>query len=156
LMKTEHSDLLVIVSAMGKTTNALEAVVNNYFGKSASLHASVQEVRKYHNEILLDLFEESHPVFPEIGKLYGDIDVFLKTNKSTNLNFVYDQIVGFGELLSSTIVANYLNLQGLKTNWLDVRNLIKTDNNYRDANVDWDQTQKLISKNVSKKSVNVT
>ncbi len=156
LLKTGYEDVLLVVSAMGKTTNALEAVVNNYFRKSASLHASVQEVRKYHNEILLDLFDERHSVFQEIGKHYGDIDTFLKNNKSPNFNFVYDQIVGFGELMSTTIIAHFLELQGIKTNWIDVRNVIKTDNNYRDANVDWDQTQKLISKNVKKKSVNVT
>ncbi len=156
LQQTGHEDLLLVVSAMGKTTNALEAVVNNYFRKSASLQASLQEVRKYHNEILLDLFDETHAVFQDIGKLYTDMDFFVKTNKSPNYNFVYDQIVSYGELISTTIIAHFLSLHGIKSQWLDVRTVIKTDNNYRDANVDWDQTQKLISKSVKKKTVNVT
>src|SRR5690606_11592675 len=132
-----------------------EAVVNNYFKKSASFQASVQEVRKYHNEILLDLFDESHAVFTDVGKLFADMDHFLKTNKSPNYNFVYDQVVSYGELLSTTIISHFLNQQGLKAQWLDVRNFIKTDNTYRDANVDWDQTQKLISRGAKKKTIRV-
>lgn len=150
-----HDDVLLVVSAMGKTTNALEAVVNNYFGKSASLQASVQEVRKYHNEILLDLFDDTHPVYEDVGRLFGELDYFLKYNRSPNYNFVYDQVVSYGELVSTTIISHFLLGGGLPARWLDVRNLIKTDNQYRDANVDWDQTQKQIKANVRKKSIHI-
>lgn len=157
LQKTGYDDVLLVVSAMGKTTNALEVVIKDYFGKSAALKSSVQEVRKYHNEILLDLFDDDkHPVFANVNKLFADLDFFLSQNKSPNYNFVYDQIVSFGELISTTILAHYMNYQGMKTNWIDVRNFIKTDNNYRDANVDWESTQKNISKNVKKKALNIT
>jgi aspartate kinase len=156
LKYTGHDDVLLVVSAMGKTTNALEAVIGNYFKKSASLQASIQEVRKYHNQILLDLFDDAHPVFSEVAKWFADLEYFLQHNKSPNYNFVYDQVVGFGELISTTIVGHYLNLQGVKTNWIDVRNLIKTDANYRDAGVDWDHTKQLISKNIRKKNLNIT
>lgn len=81
---------------------------------------------------------------------------FLKSNKSPNYNFVYDQIVSFGEIISTTIISHYFNYRGLKNQWLDVRNFIKTDTTYRDAIVDWEQTQKLISKNVKKKVLNIT
>lgn len=156
LEKTGFGDLLLIVSAMGKTTNALEVVINNYFNKSASLQASVQDVRKYHNAILLDLFDEGHAVYADVEKLFGELDALLKNNKSPNHSFVYDQVVGFGELVSTTIVNHYLNLRGVNSQWLDVRNFIRTDNQYRDANVDWDATQKLISKGVKKKTIHVT
>ncbi|HEX9980005.1 MAG TPA: aspartate kinase [Flavobacterium sp.] len=157
LQKTGYDDVLLVVSAMGKTTNALEAVTNNYFNKSASLQASVQEVRKYHNQILLDLFDDdSHAVFAEVGKWFTDIEYFLKNNKSPNYNFVYDQLVSYGELISTTIVGQFMSFMGLKTQWLDVRNFIKTDANYRDAGVNWELTQKNISKNVKKKSLNIT
>jgi aspartate kinase len=157
LQQTGYEDVLLVVSAMGKTTNSLEAVINNYFKKSASLQASVQEVKKYHNQILLDLFEDDkHVVFSEIGKLFADMEYFLQHSKSPNYNFVYDQIVSYGELLSTTIISYYMNSTGIKTQWLDVRNFIKTDSNYRDAGVDWDLTQKLISKNVKKKVLNIT
>ncbi len=157
LQQTGYEDVLLVVSAMGKTTNALEAVVNNYFNKSASLQASVQEVKKYHNQILLDLFEdEKHTVYVEVAKLFADLEYFLKSNKSPNYNFVYDQIVSFGELVSTTIIAQFMNSMHIKTLWLDVRNFIKTDANYRDAGVDWELTQKNIAKNVRKKVLNIT
>lgn len=157
LQKTGYEDVLLVVSAMGKTTNALEAVINNYFKKSASLQASVQEVKKYHNQILLELFDDDkHPVFAEVGKWFADLEYFLKNNRSPNYNFVYDQIVSYGELVSTTILSNFMTFMGIKTQWIDVRNFIKTDANYRDANVDWETTQRNISKNVKKKSLNIT
>lgn len=157
LQKVGHEEVLIIISAMGKTTNALEIVIKNYFEKSTEFHASLQDVRKYHNQILLDLFEdEEHDVFFAVNNHFADLEYFLRSNKSPNYNFVYDQVISFGELVSTTIVSYYFNEKGLKNNWLDVREFIKTDANYRDANVDWEQTQKLISKGVKKKSINIT
>lgn len=157
LKKVGHEDVLIVISAMGKTTNALETVIKNYFEKSNEFHASLQEVRKYHNQILLDLFDdEEHDVFFAVNSHFADLEYFLRSNKSPNYNFVYDQVISFGEIVSTTIVSHYFNHQGLKNNWIDVRNFIKTDANYRDANVDWEQTQKLISKGVKKKALNIT
>lgn len=157
LEQVGHDDVLLVISAMGKTTNALEVVIKNYVDKSAELQASVQEVKKYHNQILMDLFEdEKNEVFAAVNKIFADLESFLKNNKSPNYNFVYDQIVSLGEILSTTIVSHYFNFRGLKNQWLDVREFIKTDNNYRDASVDWDQTQKNIAKGVKKKNLNIT
>ena len=157
LQKVGHDDVLLVISAMGKTTNALEVVIKNYFEKSTEFHASLQEVRKYHNQILLDLFEdEEHDVFFAVNSHFADLEYFLRSNKSPNYSFVYDQVISFGEIVSTTIVSHYFNEKGLKNNWIDVRNFIKTDNTYRDANVDWEQTQKLISKGIKKKSLNIT
>jgi len=157
LQTVGFEDVLLVISAMGKTTNALEVVIKNYFEKSPELQSSIQEVKKYHNQILLDLFEDDkNAVFTDVNSLFAELDHFINQNKSPNFNFVYDQIVSFGELISTTIVSHYMNFMGIKTQWIDVRNLIKTDTIYRDANVDWDTTQKLISKNVKKKVLNVT
>ncbi len=157
LQKVGHEEVLIVISAMGKTTNALEIVIKNYFEKSNEFHASLQEVRKYHNQILLDLFDdEEHDVFFAVNSHFADLEYFLRSNKSPNYNFVYDQVISYGELVSTTIVSYYFNHKGLKNNWIDVRNLIKTDAAYRDANVDWEQTQKLISKEVKKKALNIT
>lgn len=157
LHKVGHEDVLLVISAMGKTTNALELVIKNYFEKSNEFHASLQEVRKYHNQILLDLFDdEEHDVFYAVNNHFADLEYFLRSNKSPNYNFVYDQVISFGEIVSTTIVSHYFNEKGLKNNWIDVRNFIKTDNTYRDANVDWEQTQKLISKGIKKKTLNIT
>lgn len=157
LQKVGHDDVLLVISAMGKTTNALEVVIKHYFEKSAELKASIQEVRKYHNQILLELFEDDkHPVYRAVNVHFEELDYFLSHNKSPNYNFVYDQVVSYGEIISTTIVSQYFNHRNLKNNWLDVRQFIKTDATYRDAIVDWEQTQKLISKNVKKKSMNIT
>ena len=157
LEKVGHEDVLLVISAMGKTTNAFELVIKNYFDKSNELQSSIQDVKKYHNQILLELFEEeNNPAFKAVNDHFSDLDYFLSHNKSPNYNFVYDQVVSFGEIISTTIVSHYFNFKGLTTNWLDVRNFIKTDATYRDANVDWEQTQKLISKNVKRKTLNIT
>lgn len=154
-------NVLVVISAMGKTTNALEVVIKNYFDKSKELTSSVQDVKKYHIEILLDLYgDEKKPNFisayKAVSQHFEDLDYFLKNNKSPNYNFVYDQIVSFGELISTTIVSHYFNHENLINQWLDVRNYIKTDNTYRDANVDWENTQKNISKLNKKKALYIT
>jgi aspartate kinase len=157
LEKVGHEDTLLVISAMGKTTNALEVVIKNYFEKSNELHSSLQEVKKYHYQILMDLFEdEEHDVYFAVNSLFADLEYFIRSNKSPNYNFVYDQVVSFGELISTTIVSHYFAHAGLKNNWIDVRNFIKTDNTYRDANVDWEKTQQLISKGVKKKALNIT
>ncbi|KGO89691.1 aspartate kinase [Flavobacterium suncheonense] len=157
LQQVGHEDVLLVVSAMGKTTNALELVIKNYFEKSAELKASIQEVKKYHNQILLDLFDdEKHPVFAAVNNHFTDLENFLSGNKSPNYNFVYDQVVSMGEIISTTILSHYFNHVGLKNTWVDVRNLIKTDNTYRDAVVDWDATQKTIAKTIKKKVLNIT
>ncbi len=157
LQNVGYEDILLVVSAMGKTTNALELVIKNYFDKSVMLRSSVQEIKKYHNQILLDLFEdESHPVFTSVNNQFSDLDYFLAHNKSPNYNYVYDQIVSFGELISTNILSHYMNFMNIKTQWIDVRNLIKTNANYRDAEVDWQQTQKNIVKNITPKIVTVT
>ena len=157
LQKVGFEDVLLVVSAMGKTTNALEVVIKNYFEKSSELKSFVQEVKKYHNQILLDLFEdEKNDVFSAVNKQFYDLEYFLANNKSPNYNFVYDQIVSYGELISTTILSHYMSFMGIKTQWLDVRNFIKTNSNYRDAEVDWELTQKNIRKNVKGKILNIT
>ena len=157
LQKVGYQDVLIVVSAMGKTTNALEVVIGDYFDKSNTLQASVQEVKKYHNEIILDLFDnENHPVFQSVSKIFNELDYFLNNNKSPNYSFVYDQMVSFGEILSSTILSYYFASQNMPNNWVDVRNFIKTDSNYRDAGVNWEITQANITKGIKKNILNIT
>jgi aspartate kinase len=157
LEKVGHEDTLLVISAMGKTTNALEMVIKNYFEKSNEFHSSLQDVRKYHNQILLDLFDdENHDVFYAVNSHFADLEYFIRSNKSPNYNFVYDQVVSYGEIVSTTIVSHYFNYAGLKNNWIDVRNFIKTDAIYRDAEVNWEKTQQFISKGIKKKALNIT
>lgn len=157
LEQVGHEDVLLVISAMGKTTNAFEVVIKNYFDKSGELQSSIQDIKKYHNQILLELFEdESHAAFAAVSKIFTDLEAFFKNNKSPNYNFVYDQVVSLGEVLSTTIVSHYFNHVGLTNTWLDVRELIKTDNTYRDAVVNWDATQETITNNVKEKHLYIT
>ena len=157
LNHTGVANTLIVVSAMGKTTNALEKVIGSYFNKSKDFNSDIQEVKKYHNEILLELFEnERHDIFSTVNKLFDDLVDFYSKNKSPDYNFVYDQTIGYGELISTTIISAYLKFVGIDNRWLDVRDYIKTDNFYRSAKVDWDLTFDLISKGVSKTTLNIT
>lgn len=157
LKATGHENTLVVVSAMGKTTNAMEIVIKNYFENKGELQSSIHDVIKFHNEILLDLFaNERHQVFSDVKAFFDELTMFFKSNKSPDYNYVYDQTIGFGELISTTIISHYLNEVGFKNNWLDVREYIKTDNYYRRANVDWEKTQKNISSNLNKSVLNIT
>lgn len=156
LQETGHENTLLVVSAMGKTTNAMEAVVDAYFKNKANLASALQETITYHNTILLDLFEnKNHPVFNLVKSLFDEIQGFLAWNKSPKYNFVYDQVVGYGELVSTMIVSAYLNEIGITNNWLDVRDFIKTDNSYRDVSVNWEKTQER-AKAIDRSKLNIT
>lgn len=157
LQKVGYDQTLIVVSAMGKTTNALEDVLDNYFNNKSKLQSSLQDIKKYHNAILLELFEEEeHVVFQKVSNLFIELDNFLAVNKSPDYNFVYDQVIGYGELVSTTIISEFLKDQGIENNWLDVREYIKTDNYYRRAKVDWINTQKNIQKGIGLKALNIT
>ncbi len=157
LKEVGHENTLLVVSAMGKTTNAMEKIVNSYFDDKNGLSSAVQEVIEYHNTILSELFKNGkHSVFEKVKMLFDEVQGFLVWNKSPNYNFVYDQVVGYGELVSTTILSAYLNEVGINNSWLDVRNFIKTDNSYRDAMVNWEKTQQSISNGVDKNQLYIT
>ena len=152
-----HENTLIVISAMGKTTNALEGLIDNYFNKKEDVQLAIHDLYRYHEEILNELFENNnHPIYTKVKSLFEELKGFLSWNKSPNYSFVYDQVVCFGEQISTNIVSAYLQNQGLDNSWLDVREYIKTDSNYRDANVDWEATMKAISEKVNKKAFNIT
>ena len=157
LEEVGHDNTLLVVSAMGKTTNAMEDVVNAYFKDKSLLPAAVHEVIQYHDNILHDLFpNDKHPVFAKVKTLFDEVQGFLVWNKSPKHGFVYDQVVGYGELVSTTILSAYLNEIGIANQWLDVRSLIKTNDDYRDAKVNWDKTQINVNEKVDKHKLNIT
>lgn len=158
LKNTEDKNLIIVVSAMGKTTNLLEKVISEYLKDDIfKCNEYVTEFTDYHLGIINSLFEHSnHIVYQKTSRLFDKLISFLKSNKSENHSFVYDQVVGYGELVSSTIVSEYLKEFGLKNEFLDVRNFIITDANYRDASVDWHLTQLKISEKVNKTGLSVT
>ena len=135
---------LIVVSAMGKTTNALERVVEFYFNKS-DYQQEIAKIKEEHIQIARGLFDENHHVFSEIKLFFDDIESFLRRNKSPNYNFVYDQVVTCGEMISSKILSVYLSDNEMGNQWLDTRDFIKTDINYREGLVNWEETEKNIS-----------
>ena len=135
---------LIVVSAMGKTTNALERVVEFYFNKS-DYQQEIAKIKEEHIQIAKGLFDENHHVFGEIKLFFDDIESFLRRNKSPNYNFVYDQVVTCGEMISSKILSVYLSDNEMDNQWLDARDFIKTDTNYREGVVNWEDTEKNIS-----------
>lgn len=137
---------MIVISAMGKMTNAFEKIINSYHHKTDDLLQHIEFVKDYHSTIMNALFNnKAHAVFREVETLFEALNKFLKTNKSTDYNFIYDQIVGFGELLSTKIVSAYLNEIEIENQWIDVREYIKTDDSYRDAYVNWEVTSQNIS-----------
>ena len=148
---------LLVVSAMGKTTNNLEQVVDNYFNNKNNLDFSLKVVYDYHHQILENLFENTnHNIFREIKLIFRNIKEFLDKNKSPNFSFVYDQVVSNGELISSKIICEFLNNNGVSINWIDAREIIKTDSKFRGANVNWKETKSKISKNIDINQLNIT
>ncbi|WP_417885310.1 aspartate kinase [Zunongwangia sp.] len=156
LHKHNAKDLLIVISAMGKTTNALEKLIQKYLSGSFPSEEIV-DLKQFHNLIIQELFNsEKAAVYPKINQLFEELNAFLIGNKSNGYDFVYDQIIGFGELLSTTIVSEFLAEQGIKNTWLDARSYIKTDTVYRDANVDWEKTQKNILEGIQPNTINIT
>ncbi len=157
LEKVGKDQTLIVVSAMGKTTNSLELVVKNYFENKEELSYSLNQIYDFHNNILSELFLESNnSIFSEVKDILENLKVFLRRNKSPNYSFVYDQVVSFGEILSTKIINSYLNYININSNWIDARSLIKTDSKYRDANLDWEVTQQSISNNINTSILNIT
>jgi len=139
------NNTLIVISAMGKMTNAFEEIIHAYLYNIKDLPQKIEFTRNYHLTIINELFlEDKASILFESEKLLGQLSGFFITNKSKDYNFIYDQIVGFGELLSTKIVSLYLNQQGIENKWLDIRNVINTDANYRDAYVNWAETSKNI------------
>src|SRR5690554_2574850 len=148
---------LIVASAIGKTTNALEAVINAYFKKREELKNAIQIVKNTHLEIANDLFEnKNHLVFEKINVLFGEMEFFLSVNKSPNYNFVYDQVVCYGEIVSTTILNYFFNEQNIESIWIDARNMIKTDTTYRDGSVDWEKTENNIKNQIQSERLYIT
>ena len=155
LNETGSENKLIVVSAMGKTTNALEIIVKDYLNTS-KIPEGLNDVKDYHYAIIEELFPDSRsPIFGKTDGLFTELENFLEHNKSNQYDFVYDQIVSYGELLSTTIVSEYLNSQSLDSTWLDARDFIKTDSTYRDAQVNWGKTQEIIQENIDQKKLNI-
>ncbi len=157
LFSKKNRPLVVIVSAMGKITNAFEEAVNTYFKNRKQLPKNLNKIKQYHSRIINQLFETpQRELISNIEDRYDEIERFFQNKCYHDHAYVYDQIVVYGELISSQIISYYLNYIGLETKLIDSRNCIKTDSYYRDANVDWTKTIDLINHHVDSNQITLT
>lgn len=156
IKKEESNNIYIVVSAMGKTTRILEKAVDEYLSNPAKAKNTIADLFYDHTKICKELFDDDNDIFEIIERLKGEIIRFLDYNKSFKKAFVYDQIICFGEMLSSHIISEAMAYSGVKNLFVDARTIIKTDSNYRSANVEWDATIENIRDILPKDKITIT
>ena len=137
IIEMETEPLVVVVSAMGKMTNKLEELCNDFFYKKGNAYMILEDVRRFHFEVIEGLFDEDvWTVKTKIESLFHKLQEIVATEPSICYDFEYDRIVSFGERISTAIISEYLNSVLLENQLVDIRTALKTDNNYRDANIE--------------------
>ena len=142
ILKMYPCNKVLVISAMDKITNALEIVARKYFNQDPEMWSAFQDVKNYHDGIVAELWGEPTEL-PEVEKLFNQLIIRIKGDRSLNFDYEYDQIVAFGELLSTQIISLYYNKIGIKNRWVDVRNCLKTDDQFREANINWELSTRL-------------
>lgn len=141
--------LLIVISAMGKITNKLEELTQAFLAQSENTHSIFDEIKHFHFNIIEELFQgKSNPVYDDVANTFVEIDWLIEDEADSNPDYIYDQIVSIGEVVSTKIVTAWLNETGLKALWADARNFIQTDNTYREGKVDWDKTNQVIQRDL--------
>ncbi len=147
LEKYSDKHIVVVVSAMGKTTNAIERMIEAYAGGNSDVaEKEFNFLKSYHEEIASGLFgKEPHDAHAAIECLLDQLKLRLEKEPTLNYDYDYDQLICYGELLSTTIISHFLNLSGLATRWMDIRRSLKSDNTWREARVDWELSTRLVN-----------
>jgi len=142
----KNENLWIVISAMGKTTNKLEAIIEAFYKKENELcEQLISQLKNEHINIVNELeIDKNDAIFNDIDKTFDLLKTHLIKYEKSTYNFIYDQIICTGEIISTKIVSAYLNHQNINANWVDIRHLIKTDNQYREANIQWEKTAKNI------------
>ncbi len=147
ILKKYNGSIIVVVSAMGKTTRQMEQIVDEYF-TNRSFYESLNTLLNIHEKLIFELFkDEKSNIYTDFKLLTQSLQDKLRIKPSTNYDYEYDQIVAFGELFSTRIVEAYLCQRGFNSKWVDIRESIKTDSIYRDARINWSLSEKLIKEN---------
>lgn len=151
LKENNFNEKVVVISAMGKTTNAMEDVINQYYSNDAAWEKTLDGVFEKHLEIINALYSNGghDKAVADVKVLVENVRKFLKENNSRNYNYIYDQVVSLGEYISTTIVSDYANSIGLKNTLLDVKQVLFTDNAYTEGKVDFKKTEEAIKKKVA-------
>ncbi len=146
IIQSYKNESLIVISAMGKTTNSLEQITDHFFHKRDDLTQELFEnVKTYHFNIINGLFpKDATSSFDKINTLFDALQAHLQKPASLNYEFEYDQIVAYGELFSTTIISEYLRTKGIKNQWIDIRRYLKTNENFGEAKVDWELSRQLL------------
>ncbi|MES2134236.1 MAG: aspartate kinase [Bacteroidota bacterium] len=147
LKQFSGKQLGVVVSAMGKTTNALEKLTNAFFYKTENAEEILEDIKQFHFSICKDLFSSpNHPIFTDLENTFVELHWAIEDEPTHGYDFEYDQIVSMGEIISTKIISAYLNETGIKNIWIDIRGIIQTDNTYREGKIDFELTESLVNK----------
>lgn len=155
----KNEQLVVVVSAMGKTTNALEDLLHLHLSRSEEVFKKLEEIKSFHFEVCENLFEsKKNAVFQELHNTFVEAEWQIEDEPIGTAGFEYDQLIGLGELISTKILSAYLAANGVNNNWIDARDLVRTDNTYQAASVDWPETEQLIKErfNSLKENISIT
>ena len=150
IIKSTNDKVIVVVSAMGKTTNALEGIWRSFITDNCiNIDIKISDLFNYHSEIINDLrLSNNKNLIKETTAIFNALNDLKNQKVNNNFDFDYARIVSYGEILSSLILSHYLGKIDIDNLWLDSRKLIKTDNSYKEAKVDWNKTNELISNEV--------
>jgi len=150
LKQFSHEKLLIVISAMGKTTNALEKVVGAFYsGKKEEALQLFELVKNQHLGTAKQLLVTHYLACEEqLKSFFTEAEWLLHDDPQKPYDYYYDQVVCIGELLSTTIISYYLNEIGVKNKWIDVRDVIRTDDSFRDANIEWEVTNSKVSTSI--------
>tara|TARA_B110000046_G_scaffold25332_1_gene24759 strand:- start:20108 stop:21364 length:1257 start_codon:yes stop_codon:yes gene_type:complete len=157
IIKNQASEkLLVVVSAMGKTTNAFEDVLESHLNRSEQVFDQLGAIKLFHITVCNDLFEnKQNAIFQELHNAFVEAEWQIEDEPIGTRGFEYDQLIGLGELLSTKILAAYLKLKGVENMWIDARDVVRTDNTYQAAKIVWEETKRLIQQKVNTIEENV-
>ena len=136
----EPENLVIVVSAFGKTTNALEKVLNSWLAGDNIYKEHLDNIYSYHASVTDELFTSGDSAKDRIDSSFSKLKEYLRSAKKSLYDFEYDQIVSYGELWSTIIVAEFLKKNGIYAEWIDIRCSLLTDERYRDANILWDDS----------------
>ncbi len=150
IVSTENDNMFIVISAMGKTTNAMEIVLDHFMKAERELAIlKLDEVQNYHYEIIEELFKDKNKGFHSIAGLFTEIKLLINSGLGDNYDCWYDRLVSYGEVISTSIIAAFFEESGIDNKWLDMRTLLVTDSNYREANVHMDESQKRLENAVN-------
>ena len=140
IVSTEKDNLVIVISAFGKTTNALEKVLKTWIEGDERYEELLDEIYSYHLSVAEELFPSGDSGRDKLETSFTKLEEYLKTSKRSDYDFEYDQVVSYGEIWSTIIVAAFLQKSGLKAEWIDIRGTLITDDRFRDADILWNES----------------